>query len=247
MGPCTAYKGHTECMELLIKSGASVNKKDRDGMNALIWASQNGHISCITLLLDAGADVNQCIPSDGVAASFAARRDHSDCLNLLVNSGAGVNISTIDGWTPLMEASCKGYNTCVRLLLDSGADVNIVDSYGYTALAYAASGIDIKTTVLLLKAGTSVKNLNILQFSDGYTRGIKTYELLEAAGADVKPQGYRKPEINLKTLCINFIRHHLLTCNSDTNLFCTVPQLGLPSQLERILLFNVSLDENPEK
>jgi serine/threonine-protein phosphatase 6 regulatory ankyrin repeat subunit B len=42
----------------LLAAGADVNAKDKDGVTALMWASQGGHITVVQALLAAKADVN---------------------------------------------------------------------------------------------------------------------------------------------------------------------------------------------
>ena len=126
-----------------------------------------------------------------------------------------------------------------ELLIHAGADVNALSSDGYTALVFAAVGINTNVIEMLIKAGATVDNMNVLLFSRGYPTHRKVYELLRAAGADVKPDEDTRP--HLKALCVNTTRSHLLTCHSYLNLFCTVPQLALPALLERLLLLNVSL------
>ena len=52
--------GHLNCMELLIKVGADVNKpqNSEDGETPLMRATKEGHVKCVELLLKSGADVN---------------------------------------------------------------------------------------------------------------------------------------------------------------------------------------------
>ena len=80
----------------------------------------------------------------------------------------------------------------------------------------------------------------------------KPYWLLLAAGIDsrllilifpkAKFTSPAEEQMNLKHLCRQFIRKHLLQM-SPVNLFVRVPQLGLPTLLQDYLLFNVALDD----
>ena len=58
--------------------------------------------------------------------------------------------------------------------------------------------------------------------------------------ADYLPQIQIK--FNLKHLCREAIRKHLLKLDPHTHLFDRVPRLGLPSLLTEYLLYDMSLD-----
>ena len=103
-----AMLGKQEALKVLIKNGADVNMKNRDGENALLQVTIRGEgdietrKAIVNILLDAGADINE--PRDG------------------------------DKMTPLMWAAYKGNAEMVKLLLSKGADVNLKNSKGKTAL-----------------------------------------------------------------------------------------------------------------
>ena len=51
-------------------------------------------------------------------------------------------------------------------------------------------------------------------------------------------------KLNLKHICREAIRKHLLDVDPHTHLFIRVPQLQLPSSLTEYLLYNLSLNGN---
>ena len=51
--------GHLQCVDILLKVGADVNKPDVENYTPLLKVSQNGHHQCIEALLKAGAFVNR--------------------------------------------------------------------------------------------------------------------------------------------------------------------------------------------
>lgn len=65
---------------------------------------------------------------------------------------------------------------------------------------------------------------------------------------------YEKPDIlkhidvktQLKHMCRESTRNHLLDLDPYTHLFNRIPQLGLPSSLIAYLLYHMSLDALPE-
>ena len=54
-------------------------------------------------------------------------------------------------------------------------------------------------------------------------------------------QELNSPEGNLKDTCRRAIRKHLMEL-SPVNLFCKIPQLGLPKLMEDYLLYGITLD-----
>jgi ankyrin repeat protein len=54
-----AEHGHLGCIDVLLRRGADVHRRDRgDGATALHWAAQGGRLAVVKRLLDAGADVD---------------------------------------------------------------------------------------------------------------------------------------------------------------------------------------------
>ena len=50
--------GSEEYLNLLIQSGADVNRADKKGQTALIFAVKNGRLECIKSIIEAGADLS---------------------------------------------------------------------------------------------------------------------------------------------------------------------------------------------
>ena len=238
---------HFQSMISLLEVGASVNIQNDFGSTALIAAAQCGFFRSLCLLLKAGADVNHTNMFNCSALYYTSIGGYYMCLEKLVRSGANVNIASTEGLTPLMGASWNQHITCVKFLLESGADVNTVNNYGQTALVYAAGRLGTDIVITLLKSGARVENMEFLELEQSCHLDVNMWQILHAAGADVNGIEKKRSEVTLKDLCITSTRNHLLKCQSSLNLFCSVPQLGLPLLLERLLLFNVSLDGDEEE
>lgn len=53
---CAVYRASTELVELLVKHGADVNRKAKDGSSALVIATRRNHVPIFRFLLENGAD-----------------------------------------------------------------------------------------------------------------------------------------------------------------------------------------------
>ena len=51
-----AILGYGQCIVILLRFGALVNKKDKDNMTALIFAAKFGNLNCTRLLMEGGAN-----------------------------------------------------------------------------------------------------------------------------------------------------------------------------------------------
>ena len=180
-----AERGHVECVELLIQSGACVSIDDTSGRTPLMAAAENGHDRCVELLIKEGIKFS-LEKKDGekipyvdwpqeneeedffinlTALMYASKKGHTTCVNLLLKAGADVNLKDRDDMTALMYGATNGYDDCVELLLKAGADVNTKDRNDMTALALATSNGHAECAKLLQEAGASV-NSDQLVFSD---------------------------------------------------------------------------------
>ena len=267
-----ARYGREACLNLLIKAGANVNPAT--GRTPLMKAVCYGHPKCISLLIEAGADVNAKDQFGRSAISFAAERvlncsntrlrcdtgelvGDFDCpqhcsnnqLQILINAGADVNITDEDGNTPLIIVSGRSRNMkyhikynkcgrlkCVKLLLRSGAKVNLFNNNKQNALcSHICKSKDLnkppdRTMVLLLYAAGETLDGITIDEDDENTSCVLNY--------------LDKREINLKELCREAMRKHLLKLNLHQCLFNKIPQLGLPTLLTQYMLCDTSLDTN---
>ena len=153
------------CMNLLLESGADVNKRDEDGRTALIHGAQKGY-RYVRTLLAAGADVN--VVCDG--SNFSVR-------------------------TALIEAVAFKGTRKVRLLLNAGARINVRDQLGRNCLEYSITLDMLKkeqmkdAQILLAAAGESIDGATVIKrFCDDSTEYVKIPEYLKElkVGLDLK-------------------------------------------------------------
>ena len=233
-------QGSNKCVEALIKNGADVNHKDRIGLErtALMYAAERGNDHCVALLTGAGAHVN-VQDHNGMTAllkaarvSYYSRGSYYKCAKHLIRAGADVNIADNNKFTALYEVCNSGRNVLdnVEMLLTTGADVNMKTARGdniistYCKESHRNREEMINVLRLLLSAGGTINNV---------TRDIRNDISLDT-------------DIFLMNICKERIRTHLLE-NGYSNLFVSVPKLGLPTLLQNFLLNNISLEDNDEK
>lgn len=109
----------------LLAQGAYVNAMDKDGWNALIYASHNGHLNTIQLLLAAGSHLNHQNKKRYTALMYASEHAHADVVRVLLAAGAQVldpnnNVcSALDlahAFQPHYPERANAYNEIIALL-----------------------------------------------------------------------------------------------------------------------------------
>lgn len=135
-----AREGDLLSAELLIDTGADVNKADDYGRQPLHEAAFSGHSSMVSLLLENGANINAAITPFGHTPLYMAiERKHHDVAHILIRRGAHLNVcDRITGQSLLHMAAAKGDYILTGLLISAGIDVFAEDSKGQTACDYAA-------------------------------------------------------------------------------------------------------------
>lgn len=163
-----ASRGNTDCVRALLKAGADVNAKFKDGSTVLMWAScGGGRTGCVKPLIAAGADVNVKNKDGDTALIWAAGWGDTEGVKALLEAGADVNAKNKRGETALMAAADLEENTdCVKTLLKAGADVNAKFEDGSTALMIAATLGHANCVKALIAAGADI---NAKEDKKGYT------------------------------------------------------------------------------
>ncbi|XP_030056144.1 M-phase phosphoprotein 8 isoform X2 [Microcaecilia unicolor] len=89
-----AAGGHDDLLRLLIKKGAKVNARQKNGNTALIHAAEKNFLTTVAVLLEAGAHLNIQQNNGETALMKACKRGNFDIVRLMVESGADCNISS---------------------------------------------------------------------------------------------------------------------------------------------------------
>ena len=251
-----------ECIKLdipkivskLIGAGADVNL-GYGGKFPLHEALGDKHFKCAELLIEAGADVNQQNDYSETPMYRAARALQNEAVDLLVKSGADVNTPDNRGMTPLMIAAmmssrqldCDGnsrkqiisfektYIDIFYNILRGGARVNNRDEMGRNALQIAISSY---------RTHYHKKDLFLMLYVPGETLDGPTITTGGAVNIKI-PECIKELQKNLdlKHLCREAIRKHLIDLDPHQHLFGRIPKLGLPSIVNDYLLYGRSLEE----
>ena len=226
------------------------------------YVAENHNVSkSIESLISEGADVNIKDATGNVPLIEAISHRNDECVILLLATGANVNATDLKGSSTLMVA-INNYksNETFDQLLKAGVDVNIMNNTGETALTLAAGRTDRYVVKELIKANCQInkssgKMVHALtqQEEDEYPIDKPIVKLLFAVGeifgddeinemAQSWLQLYEN-QMDLKYICREAIRRHLLHLDPNGNLFCRISELGLPEILKKYLLYDVSPDD----
>ncbi|MEE6472762.1 hypothetical protein FKM82_009713 [Ascaphus truei] len=87
-----AAAGQDDLLRLLVKKGAKINARQKNGTTALIHAAEKNYLATVAILLEAGAYVNVQQTTGETALMKACKRGNSDIVRLLIEHGADCNV-----------------------------------------------------------------------------------------------------------------------------------------------------------
>ncbi|KAM5256847.1 ankyrin repeat domain-containing protein 35 isoform 2-T2 [Ctenodactylus gundi] len=148
-----ASKGLTECLTVLLASGADINSKNEDGSTALHLATISCQPQCVKVLLQHGANEDAVDAENRSPLHWAASSGCASSVLLLCDHEAYLDVLDNDGRTPLMIASLGGHAAVCSQLLQRGARVNITDKDDRSALILACEKGSAEVAELLLSHG----------------------------------------------------------------------------------------------
>ena len=255
---------YPSCMIEIIKAGGDVNSMAGRGRTLVGFAAVRGDSSFLQQLLELGADVNLAAENGYTPLLHSSITCHTDCLDLLLAAGADVNVTDKRRNTALVILSgLRDSEAGVKSLIEAGAHVNHANVYGDTALIDAAMVGNVTNIRYLLKKNVQI-NIQNANGKNALQKHLVRADLhahtdvpliLHAAGERHDDDDFKMfPDIlkeqcvqsQLKHICRDTIRKHLLDLDPHQHLFYRVPQLGLPSILVRYLLYNMSLDNDDD-
>ncbi len=175
-----AQSGKHDAVESLIKAGAKVEARAKDGRTALMYAAGWADAPTVKALLDASARIDARSDDQWTALMMAASRGTLDSLDALIKSGANMEFKNRWGQTALICAALVADVEKVKKLIH-GSPLNAADAAGLTALNVACGGGEDSTPVVaaLLEASADPK----IADSDGVTPLMRAADRGDAARA----------------------------------------------------------------
>ncbi|XP_065112816.1 CARD- and ANK-domain containing inflammasome adapter protein [Paramisgurnus dabryanus] len=151
-----AEHGKEAIIYFLLRQGAKLNLKDREGRTALHRASERGHTNAAVALAKAGADIHDTDKASKTPLHLAAHNGHDSTVKALVLEE---NRNFKNQTTVLHMAAIQDDATLAEVLLRNGALVDTKDGQRKTALHHAVHHGNEKTAAVLLKAGAQVDSV----------------------------------------------------------------------------------------
>ena len=132
-----ASEGKSRLVRGLLKSGASLEHRNKEGEQALHIVARKGHNAVIRVLLDHGANINSRGYKDRTALTIAGNSNRHSTVRLLLEAGADIDLKDDDGSTALMMMTVYNFLTIASELVNWGADTTIADNTGNTPIKSA--------------------------------------------------------------------------------------------------------------
>lgn len=112
----SAYYGQSPTITLLVRHGADVRARAREGETAVHLAASNGHHDAIRILINHGAEVDAVDENDCTPLMFAAMQNHPHCVNELLINGADFTKADFNGDNALSLAMQNDSKQAQRVL-----------------------------------------------------------------------------------------------------------------------------------
>ncbi|XP_055506826.1 cortactin-binding protein 2 isoform X3 [Leucoraja erinacea] len=112
-----AKYGYTDCLTLLLNSGAQVDAVGKNLFTPLCAAAAEGHAGCTEMLIACGANINYAAEDGQTPLYLSSINGHDECTLILLEAGVDYNTMTINGWTPFHAAVNSGHIDCLKLLM----------------------------------------------------------------------------------------------------------------------------------
>lgn len=163
MNCCTALHlavdgQHYNVVARLLKAGAKIYSKTKQGWLPLHFAALTGNLKITTLLLEYGAKhhINEKTEQDKSALSIAVEKGFDEVAIILIENGADPNTTEIN-IPVLFKCILENRLAVIAKLLAYGADIHRTFDFGYalTPLRCATELYNLDAVKLLLQAGAN--------------------------------------------------------------------------------------------
>eukprot|EP01133_Synstelium_polycarpum_P003668 gene3668-4222_t len=153
------FEGHTDIVSVLIKKGAKIDQKDKNGWTPLHCAASSGHFKACEYLIQKDPQLAKDPANDGSTPFHYLVRRWDPVLSpkilgiIVKNDPSIVNLSANNMETPLHHACLKNCEESIVFLLNHKADVNKRSKNGETCLSFAIRAGYKNVVKMLLEYG----------------------------------------------------------------------------------------------
>lgn len=183
---------NSNCVETLLKAGASPNNPQVYTETPLHVAASLGSATCVNLLLSFGADVRvQMGAARSTPLHLSAEEGSAECTKLLLDHQAAHDAKNSKGQTPLHLAALAQSAETMEILISREANVNEEDVDGRTPLhaAVAKSIRGCELVKMLIQAGAEINKADKFGYTPLHIAALSesssTVMLLVSKAADV--------------------------------------------------------------
>ncbi|KAL0782032.1 hypothetical protein CaCOL14_003367 [Colletotrichum acutatum] len=181
---------YDDTLEVLIRAGGEVDRRDLGTRTPLIAAVQNYRFNAIEKLLEYGADLEARLQNGRTALHVAISMRSTPMTEFLSDQGAYLD-RRVNEHTALTYAISTACPDIAEVLIGAGADINLPSLKGNFPLLAAASAGDLRTMKLLLSRGANFDAAG----SEGYLpihmaahkNRVEVLQLLFKAGSRIDP------------------------------------------------------------
>ena len=147
-------------VKTLIKLGANVNLKNKDGNTSAHFAAGDGSVERLEILVEAKADIT-CTSSSGTPLHWAAGKGRSKAIKYLIDKGSNINSLNDSGLPPVLLAAVSGSDEGTCLLVEAGCDIGHIVSGNLTLLHICAENGLKNSVSAILRTETGRKSCHL--------------------------------------------------------------------------------------
>jgi ankyrin repeat protein len=150
-----------ECVEYLVKRGASLSLQDSNGQTAVHLAAVTGNYRCLRALLSKNPDLRIKDIDGRTPLLLATSHASSKCVSAILRKLKSHEINDTDNekMTALHWSAYNNTSENVKVLMKAGADIAVTDMDGKSALHWTANNSDPSSAHVLLEMAPLSVNL----------------------------------------------------------------------------------------
>lgn len=144
---------NTILLDQIVKQGADINERTRDGQVPLIEAIKHNLVDMVDALLEKGCKTELQDKKGWTPLTLAAFSGQTETVRKLIKKKADVNAPSGHGWTPLIWALHSGHGEIEQILCKQGAPAEQSDRYVWTKFPDRTAILDFLLQLYRLQIG----------------------------------------------------------------------------------------------